>query len=230
MSPVAGTGAQGARQPVAADVRTTQRLLVASAVTDAMFPVIVAAMDATAPGLDPWRHTLSRHVQADGFPWMETAFVAHGVAMGLLALALGRLPPRTWTGPTALWIGAVASLLLAFFPVDEAGAGTVRGHVHESVAPVAFMTVAAAGLLSWLAQRDSIAWRGLTSAPRNAAFLLTVALTLFGLILAVVQVTDTPRVILGAAERLVVLGVAGWVLAEAVQGYRVAGRDAGGRH
>lgn len=206
--------------------RATRLLLLAAAVTDAAFPAIVATMDATAPELDPWRQTLSQHVQAPGFPWMEAAFVAHGVAMALLAVALRRLPPRPWAAPTALWLGAVASFLLAVFPVDSGDAETVRGHLHESVAPVAFMSVAAAGLLSWLDQHASPAWRGLYRVPRNFALFLTAALASFGLLLAVVQFVDGPRIILGAAERLVVVGIAGWVLAVAVQGARVAGRAA----
>lgn len=212
------------RRARAGPPRTTRLILLAAAATDAAFPAIVATLDATAPGLDPWRHTLSRHVQARGL--MEAAFVAHGLAMALLAVALRRLPPRPWAAPTALWIGAVASILLALFPVDVGDLATVRGGLHQSVAPVAFMSVAAAGLLSWRAQRTSPAWHGLERAPRVFAFLLTAALAAFGLLLAVVQLVDGPRIVLGAAERLVVVGIAGWVLAEAVQGARVAGREA----
>jgi hypothetical protein len=99
-----------ADRPVPPGVRATHVLLVVAAVMDAAFPAIVASLDATSPDLDPWRHTLSRHAQAPGFPWMEVAFVAHGVAMGILAVALRRLPPRPWASPTALWLGAVASV------------------------------------------------------------------------------------------------------------------------
>lgn len=155
---------------------------------------------------------------------MELAFVAHGVAMGLLAIALRRLPPRPWIGPAWLWIGAVAGALLAFVPADRGGDETTTGHLHEAVAPVAFLAVAAAGLFSWRDQRGSQAWQGLERAPRISAFLLIAALAFFGILLAVVQVTDPPRIILGAAERLVVVGIAAWVLSEAVQGARVAGR------
>lgn len=206
----------------------TQALLVAAALTDAVFPAIVTSLDTTASGLDPWRHTLSRHAQVPGFPWMEAAFVAHGVAMGLLAVALWRLPPRPWAAPAALWISAAASLLLALFAADEGKAETLRGHLHQSFAPVAFLGVAAAGLLSWWTQRASPAWQGLARVPGVFAWLLAVFLSLFGLLLAVVQVTDGPRIVLGAMERLVIVGIAGWVLAEAVQGFRVAERTRGG--
>lgn len=223
-------GARPAWQALMADGRhrTTRLLLLAAALIDAAFPAIVVVFDATATQLDPWRHTLSRHAQVPGFPWMAVAFTAHGLAMALLAVALRRLPPRPWAGPTALWIGAGASLLLAFFPADTGGPATLRGDLHDAVAPVAFMAVAAAALLSWNDQRRSGAWQGLNTAPRLFAFLLAAALSGFGLLLAVVQFTDPPRIVLGASERLVVVGIAGWVLAEAVQAARVAGREPAG--
>ena len=207
--------------------RTTLILLVAAPIIDAAFPAIVAAMDATAPGLDPWRHTLSRHVQAPGFPWMEVAFVMHGLAMAMLAIALRRVPPHPWSVPAALWIACAASFALAVLPADEATATTTRGALHLAVAPVAFMGVAVAGLLAWHARRREAAWQGLRRAPRLAALFLTAVLAFFGIFLAVVQFTDHPRNVLGATERLVVVGIAGWVLVEATQACRVVGRMAG---
>lgn len=214
---------RGQDLPLLYSRRRTRLLLMTAMFTDAAFPAIVAALDAAAPGLDPWRHTLSRHEQAPGFPWIEVAFLAHALAMGLLAIALRCLPPRPWAGPAALWIGAVASALLAVAPADEAGLDTTAGHIHESVAPVAFIAIAAAGFFSWRDQRASTAWKGLERAPRISAFLLIGALTFFGLLLAVVQMKDEPRIILGAAERFVIVGIAAWVLSETVQGMRLAG-------
>lgn len=209
--------------------RTTQVLLLGSAVVDAVFPVTVATLDVIHPGVDPMSTTLSKHALRPGFPWMSVAFLAHGIALACLAWGLRRLPPRPWAAPVALLLGGLASVLLAVFADDGPNVETTSGHLHEAFATVAFLGVTAGGVAAVLEQRRHPGWHGLHKVPALCAVALLGLLALFGLVLLVAQFVDGVHEVYGLSERLVIAAIGAWMVTTAVQGARVAARLAGSK-
>lgn len=202
-------------------------MLVGAAAIDAIFPVTVVLLDFIDPTLNPVSTTLSKHALRPGFPWMAVAFLAHGIALGLLAWGLQRLPPRPWAAPCALLLGGLASALLAVFTDDPKEHETTFGHLHEALATVAFLGVTAAGLFAFLEQRRHPGWHGLHRLPAACAVALLAILALFGLVLLVAQFVHGVNAIYGVTERLVIVAIGAWMVTTAVQGARVASRVAG---
>jgi hypothetical protein len=186
----------------------------------------VVLLDSIDPTLNPVSTTLSKHALRPGFPWMAVAFLAHGIALGLLSWGLQRLPPRPWAAPCALLLGGVASVLLAIFADDGKDQETTSGHLHEAIATVAFLGVTAAGLFAFFEQRRHPGWHGLHRLPALCAVALLGMLALFGLVLLVAQFVDGVHAIYGVTERLVIVGIGAWMVTTAVQGARVAARMA----
>jgi uncharacterized membrane protein len=210
---------------------TTQGLLLAAAAIDIVFPLTVAVLDATNPDLDPIRNTLSKHALRPGFPWMALAFLAHSLALLFLAWGLHRLPPRPWAAPVCLTMTGIASALLAVFPDDPPHTETVVGHLHESVATIAFLGIMVGALCAHLEQRRTPAWSGMHVLPSACAFALVVTLSAFGALLLVAQFDHDLRHIYGVTERLVIVSIGAWMVTTLVQGSRVAvrrGPDAAG--
>lgn len=204
--------------------RTTQALLLGAAVLDVVFPVTVAVLDVIHPEVNAVRTTLSKHALRPGFPWMAVAFLAHGVALALLAWGLRRLPPRPWAAPTALLLGGLASVLLAVFADDGPKVETTSGHLHEAFATVAFLGVTAGGVCAFLEQRRHPGWQGLHLLPARCAVALLALLAAFGLVLLVAQFVDGVRAVYGVAERLVIVAIGAWMVTTSIQGTRVASR------
>lgn len=208
---------------------TIRGLLVGAAAIDVVFPLTVAVLD-VADAVDPLRTTLSLHSLRPGLPWMPFAFLCHALALELLALGLRRLPPRPYAAPAMLRLAGGAGALLAVFSADPPGKESTVGHVHETLAMVAFLGIAAGALFAANAYRRSRAWDGLRGLPTVAAFALVVTLAGLGLLVLVAQAVDAARGFYGLAERIVVACIGLWMVSTAVQGARLAGRLPEVRH
>lgn len=203
--------------------RTARALLFGAAAIDVAFPVTVAVLD-VLDDVDPLRQTLSLHALRPGLPWMALAFLAHALALELLASGLRRLPPRPYAAPVMLRLAGGASGLLAIFTADAPGQETPTGHLHEALALVAFLGIATAALLAANAHRREPAWRGLAGLPAAFAFALLGTLAVLGLLVLVAQVQPAARGFYGLAERVAVVCIGAWMVSTAVQGARLAGR------
>lgn len=199
---------------------TVAGLLLGAAAVDVLFPLTVAVLDVTE-GIDPVRRTLSLHSLRPGFPWMPLAFLAHALALELLAAGLRRLPPRPYAAPVCLRLAGGAAALLAIFPPDAPGEGTTTGHLHETLALVAFLGIAAAGLFAANAHRRDPAWQGRWRLPAAFAAALLATLAALGLLVVVALAVPAARGYYGLAERVAVAFIGAWMVAVAVQGSRV---------
>lgn len=202
---------------------TIRLLLVGAAVLDVVFPLTVAVLDSVSD-IDPLRRTLSLHSLRPGVPWMPFAFIAHAFALELLAGALRRLPPKPYAGPACLRMAGVASALLAVFAADEPGTESTAGHLHEAIALVAFLGIAAGALFAANAQRSDPHWVGRWRLPAGFAVALLGTLAGLGLLVLVAQVYDPAHGYYGLAERIVVACIGAWMVSTAVQGTRVTRR------
>ena len=207
------------------DRPTLRVLLISAALVDVIFPLTVAVLDVIG-GADPVRRTLSLHGLRPGVPWMAFAFLAHAFALELLAAGLRRLPPHPLAGPVALRLAGGAAALLAIFPADAPGQETPTGHLHESLALVAFLGIAVAGLFMANAQRRDPAWQGLWLSSAVLAFVLLGALAFLGLLVVVAQLYAPARGFYGVAERTSVALIGAWMVSIAVQGVRLTRRAA----
>lgn len=199
---------------------TVQGLLLGAAALDVVFPLTVALLD-IAEGIDPVRRTLSLHSLRPGLPWMPLAFLAHAFALEMLAAGLRRLPPRPYAAPVMLRLAGGAAALLAIFPPDAPGTESVTGHLHESLALVAFLGIAAAGLFAANAHRRDPAWAGRWRVPAGCAVGLLATLAALGLLVVVAQVVPATRGYYGLGERAAVAFIGAWMVSLAVQGSRV---------
>ena len=201
--------------------RTIRALLFGAAVLDILFPVVVAVLD-VVDDFDPVRRTLSLHALRPGFPWMGLAFIAYAFALEMLAAGLRRLPPQPYAAPVALRLAGAASALLAILQPDLPSDETVTGHLHETLALVAFLGIAAAGLFAANAHRKDPAWFGLWKVPAALACILLGTLAALGLLVVTAQLYAPARGLYGAAERLVVACIGAWMVALAVNGTRAS--------
>lgn len=197
-----------------------QGLLLGAAVLDVIFPLTVALLD-VADAIDPVRRTLSLHSLRHGFPWMPLAFLAHALALELLAAGLRRLPPRPYAAPVMLRLAGGAAALLAIFPPDAPGTESTTGHLHEALALVAFLGIAAAGLFAAHDHRRDPAWQGRWRWPAIFAAGLLATLAALGLLVVIAQVAPATRGYYGLGERLAVAFIGAWMVSIAVQGSRV---------
>lgn len=195
-------------------------LLLGAAALDVVFPLTVAILDVTE-AIDPVRRTLSLHSLRAGFPWMPLAFLAHALALELLAAGLRRLPPRPYAAPVMLRLAGGAAALLAIFPPDATGEETTTGHLHEALALVAFLGIAAAGLFGANAHRRDPAWQGRWRLPAACAAGLLATLAVLGLLVVIAQVAPVTRGYYGLGERVAVAFIGAWMVTIAVQGSRV---------
>lgn len=202
---------------------TIRAMLIGAAAIDVVFPVTVAVLD-VLEGLDPVRKTLSLHELRPGFPWMAFAFLAHALALELLATALRRLPPRPYAGPLLLRLAGGAAALLAIFPPDAPGHDSLTGHLHETLAMVAFLGIAAAALFSADAQRRDPAWQGRWRLQAAFGVALLVSLALLGVLVLVAQVHAPARGFYGLGERVAVAFIGAWMVTTAAQGSRTVAR------
>lgn len=200
---------------------TIRALLLGAAAIDILFPLTVAVLD-VVDDVDPVRRTLSLHALHAGFPWMALAFLAHALALELLAAGLRRLPPRPYAGPVLLRLAGGAAALLAIFPADAPDTETTTGHLHEALALVAFLGIAAAALFSAWAQRADAAWRGRWRLQAGFAVALLASLAALGLLVLAAQLFAPLRGFYGLAERVAVALIGAWMVTTAVQGSRVA--------
>lgn len=207
----------------AVDRRTIRLLLLGAAVLDVIFPLVVAGLDAV-DDIDPVRRTLSLHALRAGFPWMGLAFIAHAFALEMLAAALRRLPPQPYAAPVALRLAGAAAALLAILHPDAPGTESVMGHLHESLALVAFLGIATAGLFAANSQRRDPHWVGLWRLPAGFAFALLTTLAGLGVLVLLAQLYDPLKGYYGLAERIVVACIGAWMVSTAVQGIRVTRR------
>lgn len=203
-------------------------LLFGAAAIDIVFPVTVLTLDVLTD-IDPIRRTLSLHALRPGVPWMSFAFLAHALALEVLAAGLRRLPPRPYAAPVMLRLAGGAAAMLAIFHPDAPGTESTTGHLHESLALVAFLGIAVAGLFAANAQRKEAAWRGLWRMPFIATCLLLATLAALGLTVLVAQAYTPLKGYYGLGERIVMAEIGFWMVAMAVQGSRVADHPAAGR-
>lgn len=201
------------------DRRLIRGLLLGAAVVDIVFPVTVAILDVTT-GIDPVRRTLSLHALRPGFPWMGFAFLAHALALELLAAGLRRLPPFPLLGPVMLRLAGGAAALLAIFPADAPGTESPTGHLHEALALVAFLGIPVAGFFVAHAQRRDPAWRGLWRTPALFVGLLLASLAVLGLLVLIAQLYAPARGYYGVAERVAVALIGAWMVGIALQAVR----------
>ncbi len=200
---------------------TIRALLLGAAAIDVVFPLTVAVLD-VVDDVDPVRATLSLHALHAGFPWMALAFLAHALALELLAAGLRRLPPRPYAAPALLRLAGGAAALLAIFPADAPGTESTTGHLHEALALVAFLGIAAAALFSAQAQRGDAAWRGRWRLQAGFAVALLGSLAVLGLLVLGAQLFAPLRGYYGLGERVAVGLIGAWMVTTAVQGSRVA--------
>jgi uncharacterized membrane protein YidH (DUF202 family) len=204
---------------------TIRTLLLGAAVLDIVFPLTVVWLDAI-DDVDPVRRTLSLHALRDGVPWMAIAFLAHAFALEMLAAGLRRLPPRPYASPVLLRLAGGAAAFLAIFPPDPPGQESTTGHLHEALALVAFLGIAAAGLFAANAQRRDPAWRGRWRLQAAFAVGLLVSLATLGLLVLVAQAFAGARGYYGLGERVAMAFIGAWMVTTAVQGSQVPAAEA----
>lgn len=198
-----------------------QLLLFGAAAIDIVFPTTVVALDILTD-IDPVRRTLSLHALRPGVPWMSFAFLAHALALEVLAAGLRRLPPQAYAAPVMLRLAGGAAALLAIFHPDAPGTESTTGHLHETMALVAFLGIAVAGLFAANAQRQSAAWAGRWRIPFVASCILFVTLAALGLTVLLAQVYTPLKGYYGLGERIIMAEIGFWMVSMAVQGSRVA--------
>lgn len=192
---------------------------------DAAFPATVIILDIVNLDVNPMGSTLSLHALRPGFPWMAFAFLINAVAVGLVAWGLHLLPPRPWAAPACLIMAGIASALLSYFAADAPSHETTYGHIHEAIAPIAFLGISVGGLFAIHAQRTQPQWKGLYRVPQIFCYVLLAAEALMGILVLVAQFYDPAHGLYGIAERFIVIAIGGWIVATAVQGSRAARRQ-----
>jgi hypothetical protein len=146
---------------------------------------------------------------------MDVAYLVRGglSAAVLLAFAHG-LPPRARsdTGAGVLWIWAVASALLGFFPADPEGRPeTASGGVHVVLALAALLAAPLGQILIGYRLGREPAWRPLRPV------LLGLPLLAAGAVVLLIRTRYAPHSLDGLWERAFLVCVLGWLLAVALR-------------
>ena len=105
--------------------------------------------------------------------------VVWGILFAAFAIALGRGlqgSKGAWLGPAALLVLAPAGMVVGFFPCDPGGeAHSLSGQIHLLVGGwISTIAIILAPLLSWVAMRNSEAWRSYRVATLVTGLLLAV--------------------------------------------------------
>ena len=146
---------------------------------------------------------------------MDVAFLVRGGLSAAVILAIGYGLPRharSDTGAGLLWIWAVASALLAFFPADlEGRPETAAGGVHLILSLAAFLAAPMGQLfLAWRLGADP-AWRALRPVLLALPVPAVVAFVLL------IRTRFAPHSLDGLWERVFLVCVLGWLLAVALR-------------
>jgi hypothetical protein len=146
---------------------------------------------------------------------MDVAYLVRGglSAAVLLALAHG-LPPRgpLENGAALLWIWAVGSALLGFFPADPEGQPeTASGGVHVILTLAAFLAGPLGQILVGYRLGGTPAWQPLRPLLLGLPVLATGALVLL------IRTRYAPHSLDGLWERVFLVCVLGWFLAVALR-------------
>jgi hypothetical protein len=146
---------------------------------------------------------------------LDIAYLVRGGLSAALILAFARvLPPRarSGTGAGLLWIWAVCSALLAFFPADiEGRPETAAGGVHLILSLAAFLAAPLGQLLiGWRLGADP-AWRPLRPV------LVVLPLAAFGAFVLLMRTRFAPHSLDGLWERVFLGLVLAWLLTVALR-------------
>lgn len=194
------------------------------------FVVAMLALHWLQPGLGVRDEAISYAVHGP-YGWLVT--------VGLLALALGSLALTVGiarSGPQrgmaagrwllAIWTAGV--LLGAVFPADPPGnwsrPPSPAGAVHGMVSLVAFVALPLAGLLLALGLRRDHRWRPIGAWLLALALASTAALLAFLAALAPAIISPGPPVLLGLAERVLLVANTAWLAAVGIGLRRISSR------
>jgi hypothetical protein len=146
---------------------------------------------------------------------IDVAFLIRGGLSAAVILALAHALPtraRSDTGAGLLWIWAVASALLAFFPTDLAGQPeTASGGVHLILSLAAFLAAPIGMLLVAWRLGAHAGWRGVRPVLLLLPVLATVAFVLL------MRTRFEPHSLEGLWERAFLVCVLGWLLVVALR-------------
>lgn len=146
---------------------------------------------------------------------MDVAYLVRGGLSAAVLLAFARgLPPcaRSDTGVALLWIWAVASGLLGFFPADQAGQPqTASGGVHVILTLAAFLAAPIGQILLGYRLGSAAAWRPLRPLLVGLPVVATAALVLL------IRTRYAPHSLDGLWERAFLACTLSWFLAAALR-------------
>jgi len=217
-------------KPVAAVSSTAARLSFAAAAT---FVVLLAALHAIKPELDPSWHFISEYA-IGRYGWiMVLAFLA--LALGYVSLFVAiRSHLRTITGRIGLallLVGALGLAIAAIFTTDpitvSKDAVTTEGTLHNLGGTLGIAMPCAAALIGWKLARNP-AW---SSAKRPLLWATVLALvgfmvSFFSLGVMVLQSEGTfgPEVLVGWPNRFEMLAYSVWLMTVAWQVVKLCGQ------
>jgi hypothetical protein len=194
------------------------------------FVVAMLALHWLQPGLGVRDEAISYAVHGT-YGWLVTVGLL-ALGLGSLALTVGiaRSGPRRGTAAgrwcLAVWTAGV--LLGAIFPVDPPGnwskPPSPAGQIHGMVSLVAFVALPLAGLLLAPGLRRDRRWRPLSTWLLGLALAATLALSAFLAALAPAIISPGPPVLLGLAERMLLVADTAWLAAVGIGLRRVSSR------
>jgi len=184
------------------------------------FGLAVLALHLLPTGYDPLTHAVSDYAVGAYGPVMDSAFVAFGIGVFSLAIALSRPDSssvvRSRLGVPLLSLAGACLFAVGFFPTDLEGApATTTGDIHTSLSAIVFLAmVVSLPVLSRAFGRSE----KLRSYRRFSLALAIVVVALF----FVADATITEGVYGGLGERVFILGFYSWLLLATIRVYRAS--------
>ncbi|KAA9393057.1 DUF998 domain-containing protein [Kocuria coralli] len=176
-----------------------------------LYLLIVAALHVLQPETDPFTEPVSAYAHGRGGPALQVGIFSAGA--GALALVVAIIPllartrsrARLALGTVTLGIYGIAQLAQAFFPIDDDGATTAIGAVHNALGNLVFFIQPVAAVLVG----TTLAHLGGSRAPAVLGWLLAAMVVMVLLAANVVG-------FFGLAQRLYLTTAAVWVIMSAV--------------
>jgi hypothetical membrane protein len=184
------------------------------------FGLAVLALHLLPTGYDPLTHAVSDYAVGTYGPVMDSAFVAFGIGVFSLAIALSRPDSSSVVhsrlGVPLLSVAGACLFAVGFFPTDLEGApATSTGDIHTGLSAVVFLAmVVSVPVLSRAFGRSD----KLRSYYRLSLALAIVVVALF----FVADATITEGVYGGLGERVFILGFYSWLLLASIRVFRLS--------
>jgi Protein of unknown function (DUF998) len=159
-------------------------------------------------GLSPVKNAVSEYGISPYRVWYRVATIALGIAGLAISVSLSLALHGVLPAVILLIVFAVARLLISWSPMDVVGAQKTRsGRTHNLLAIAAFATATAAGFLAAGPIATTQHWNEFSIA--TTVFTWIMAVGSVGVILAAAIVSL--RRFFGALERIIYVGIIGWL-------------------